>query len=107
MDYDSLKEEVSHHENYMALADHVIVKVMKLRDKWKRQIKQIAKNFIDLTALTNTISSPDLNLDRLEDNISNLQDLIPTKTASIEEADRKQGLYSDRSAKPCPQIFPT
>ena len=32
MDYDSLKEEVSRHYNYMAVEDHVIVKGMKLRD---------------------------------------------------------------------------
>ena len=108
MDYDALKEEVSRYRNYMVVQDSVIIKGMKMREPWKKQMKQIAKDFIDLTALTNThdISSPNLNLDRLKDNISNLQDLIPTKIASIEEADRKQGLYSDRSAKPCPQKFP-
>ena len=92
----------------MVVQDHIIIKGMKMRDPWKKQMKQIAKAFINLTALTNTnnILSPDLNLDRLKDNISNLQDLILTKIASIEEADRKQGLYSDRSAKPCPQKFP-
>ena len=65
MDYDSLNEEVSSRANYMAAQDHITVKVMKLKDTWNRQIKQIAKDFIDLSALTNTynISSPDLNLE--------------------------------------------
>ena len=46
-------------------------------------------------------------MDALKSRISTLQDLIPTKIASIEEADRKQGLFSDQSAKPCPQLLPT
>ena len=43
----------------------------------------------------------------LRDKVSTLQELIPAKIASIEEADRKQGLFSDRSTKPCPQQIPS
>ena len=32
MDYDALKEEVSHYGNYMAVQDHVIAKGMKMED---------------------------------------------------------------------------
>ena len=97
MDYDCLKEEVSRHGNYTAVEDHVIIRGMKLRDAWK---KQIAKDFTDLTALTNThdITSPDLDLGLgLKDSISNLQDLIPTRIASIEDADRKQKKFEKAS----------
>ena len=68
---------------------------MKSSNTWKKQIKQIAKDFTNLTALANThnISSPDLDLDKLKNSINKLQDLI----ASIEQADRNQGLFSDRS----------
>ena len=37
----------------------------------------------------------------LEVNLNNLQNMIPAKIKNIEEADKKQGLYSDRLAKPC------
>ena len=89
----------------MVVQDHVIVKGMKRRYPWKKQMKQIAKDFTDLTALTNThnLAYPDLDLDTVERRLNTLQDLIPTKIASIEEADRKQGLFSDQSAKLCPQ----
>ena len=93
----------------MTVQDHVIVKGMKMRDPWKKQMKQIAKDFTDLTALTNThdLACPDFDLGTLESKINTLQEIIPTKIASIEEADRKQGLFSDLSAKPCPQQIPT
>ena len=66
-----------------------------IRDNRKKQIKQIAKDFTNLTALA--ISSPDLDLDKLKNSINKLQDLIAIKIASIEQADRNQGLFSDRS----------
>ena len=67
---------------------------MKMREPWKKQIKQIAKDLSDLTALTNTnnIACTDIHLSTLGGKIDTLQDLIPTTIASIEEADRKQGL---------------
>ena len=40
----------------MVVQDHVIVKGMKMRDPWKEQMKRIAKDFTDLTALTNTMA---------------------------------------------------
>ena len=97
MDYDALKEEVTRHGNYVAVQVHVIVNGRKMREPWKKQMKQIAKDLSDLTALTNNndIAFTDIDLSTLGGKIDALQDLIPTKIASIEEADRKQGLFSD------------
>ena len=57
-------------------------------EPWKKQIKQIAKDVTDLTALTNThnIACTDIHLCKLGGKIDALQDLIPTNIASIEEA---------------------
>ena len=109
MDYDYLKEEVTRHGNYVAVQDHVIVNEMKMREPWKKQMKQIAKDLSDLTAQINTndIACTDIDMSTLGDKINTLQDLIPAKISSIEEADRKQGLFSDRSSKPCPQQIPS
>ena len=63
MDYDSLKEDFSRYGNYIVVQDHIIVKGMKMRDPWKKQIKQIAKDFTHLTALTNTHEFTCLHLD--------------------------------------------
>ena len=82
---------------------------MKMREPWKKQMKQITNNFSDLTALINTndIACADIDMSTLGDKVNTLQDLIPTRIASIEEADRKQGLFSDRSTKPYQQQIPS
>ena len=84
----------------MVVQGHVIVKGMKMRDPWKKRTKQIAKDF---TALTNThdLACPDFNLSTLESKIDTLRD------RQHRRADKMQGLFSDRSAKPCPQRIPT
>ena len=58
-------------------------------------------------AVQDHVACTDIDLSTLGGKIDALQDLIPTKIASIEEADRKQGLFSDRSTKPCPQQIPS
>ena len=103
LDYDTLKEEVTQHGNYLTTEDHVITIGMKKREPWKKQMKQISKDLSDLTALINTndVACTNIDISTLRDKVSLLQERIPAKIASIEEADRKQGLFSDRSNKPC------
>ena len=108
-DYDTLKQEVTQHGNYLAVEEHVITQGMKSREPWKKQAAQITKEFTNLKALinTNNIICTDFDISDLEGNLSNLQNMIPAKIKSIEEADKKQGLYSDRLVKPCPSEIPT
>ena len=40
MDYDALKEKGSQYGNHMVVQDHVIIKGMKMRDPWKKQMKR-------------------------------------------------------------------
>ena len=78
-----------------------------MREPWKKQAAQIAKELINLKALINTNSITDIDISALEDNLNNLQNMIPAKIKNIEDAHKKQGLYSDRLAKPCPSEIPT
>ena len=80
---------------------------MKSRKPWKTQIAQLTKELTNLKALINTHSISDINISTLEDNIHNQQNKISAKIKNIEDADIKQGLYSDRIAKPCPAELPT
>ena len=79
---------------------------MKSRKLWKTKPTQITKNLTNLKALINTHGIADIDISTLEDNIHNLQNTIPAKIKNIEDADIKQGLYSDRIAKPCPSEIP-
>ena len=92
-DYDTLKQEVT--------------QGMKLSEPWKKQAAQIAKELINLKALINTNSITYIDISALEDNLNNLQNMIPAKIKNIEDAHKKQGLYSDRLAKSCPSEIPT
>ena len=80
---------------------------MKSRKPWRTQAAQITKDLNNLKALINTHGIADINISTLEGNVHNLQNMIPAKIKNIEDADIKQGLYSDRIAKPCPAELPT
>ena len=60
MDYDILMEEVTRHGNYLTAQDHMIVNGMKMREPWKKQMKQTSKDLSNLTALINTNDKPEL-----------------------------------------------
>ena len=92
LDYDTLKEEVTRHGNYLTAQDHVIVNGMKMREPWKKQMKQICKDLSDLTVLINTndIACTDIDMSTLGDKVNTVQYLIQTRFASIEEAERKK-----------------
>ena len=93
-----MKQEVTQYGNYLTVEDHVITKGTKNREPWKKQAALISKEFTNLKALinTNNITRADIDISTLEGKINNLQNMIPAKIKNIEEADRKQGLYSDR-----------
>ena len=109
MDYDDQKGEVTRHGNYLTAQDHVIFNGMKMREPWKKQMEQITKDLSDLTAMINNndIACTDIDMSALGDKVNTLQDLIPIRIASIEEADREQGLFSDQPTNPCPQQIPS
>ena len=102
-----MKQEVTQYGNYLAVEDHIITEGIKSRKPWKTQAAQIAKDLTNLKALINTNGIANIDISTLEGNISNLQNTIPAKIKNIEDADKKQGLYSDRLAKPCPAELPT
>ena len=72
-------------------------------------MKQILKDLSNLRALVNTynVTCDYTDISTLEDKLSKLQDLIPTLIRTIEDADKKRGLFSDRANKPCPQQIPS
>ena len=92
IDYGALKEKVSRYGNCMVVHDHLIVKGMKMREPWKKQMKPICKDLSDLTVLINTndIACTDIDMSKLGDKVNTLQYLIQTRIASIEEAERKK-----------------
>ena len=102
-----MKQEVTHHGNYPTAEDHIITEGMKLRKPWRTQAAQITKDLTNLKALINTHGIVDINISTLGGNVRNLQNKIPAKIKKIEDTDIKQGLYSDRIAKPCPAELPT
>ena len=61
-------------------------------------MEQITKDFSDLTAMfnNNDIACTDIDMSTLGDKVNTLQDLIPIRITSIEEANREQGLFSDQ-----------
>ena len=72
-------------------------------------MKQITTDLSDLTAWinNNNIACANIDMSTLGDKVNALQDLIPVRITSIEEAEREQGLFSDRPTKPCPQQIPS
>ena len=72
-------------------------------------MEQITKDLSDLitTVYSNSIPYTDVDIKSLEDKVKLLQDLLPTVIASIEEADREQGLFSDQPTNPHPLKIPS
>ena len=109
MDYNALEQEITKHGNYLTAEDHEITKGMEKREPWREQMEQITKSLSDLiaTVINNSISRTDVDIRALGDKIYTLQDLLPTIIASIEEADREQGLFSDQPTNPHPLKIPS
>ena len=38
MDHDYLQQEVTEHRNYLSAEDHIIIKGMEWREKWRKQM---------------------------------------------------------------------
>ena len=72
----------------------MITKGIKMREPWRKLMKQITKDLSNLIAMVNNNNIPCTDVDI--NKINTLQDLLPTVIASIEEADRGQGLFSDQ-----------
>ena len=72
-------------------------------------MSDISKDLNHLKFLINThnIACTNVNIDTLEARVNNLREQITETIASIEEADREQGLFSDRPTKPCPMKIPS
>ena len=72
-------------------------------------MEQNTKSISNLIATVNNnnISCTDVDISPLRDKIYTLQDLLPTIIASIEEADREQGLFSDQPTNPHPLKIPS
>ena len=87
----------------------MITKGMEMREEWREQMEQITKDLSDLitTIYSNSIPFTEVNIIALENKVNILQDLLPTVIASIEEADREQGLFSDQPTNPHPLKIPS
>ena len=109
LDHDYLEQEVKQHGNYLTAEDHVITKGMEKREPWRKQMEQITKDLSNLVTMVNINNIPCTNIDirALWNKINTLQDVLPTVIASIEEADRDQGLFSDQLTNPPPLKIPS
>ena len=80
----------------------MITQGLESRTAWRRQATNNLKKFANLTALANThdIVCAEIDMEKLEDNLKELMNMIPTKIKNIEEADDKRDLYYNRHGLP-------